>query len=188
MPGLLATQDIDLLFDSQKRMVFSHQLKRLDSSFIGALQKANPTFRTRSDQLQTAINASGFEIDVIRRFRNGKDLHSYRMSDSEDDLWAVRVKGAERMLSAKGISQVVVSETGHMAVMHTMNPQTFVAIKRLIAASPDRDPKKRHKDALQADLVEHLIETRMPQYLPRPAADSDSSNANEDGGQVDQPR
>lgn len=166
MPDLLATQNIDLLFDSQKRMAFSHQLKRLDSSFIGALQKADPTFRTRSDQKQTAVNASGFEVDVIRRFKTDKDLHPIKVSESEDDLWAVQIKGADRMLSAKKFSQVVVSETGHMAVMHTMDPQTFVAIKRLVSASPDRDPKKRHKDALQADLVAHLIESRMPQYLP----------------------
>ena len=188
MPDLLATQDIDLLFDSQKRMAFAHQLKRLDSSFIGALQKADPTFRTRSDQLQTAVNASGFEVDVIRRFKHGKDLHPFRMSESEDDLWAVQVKGADRMLSAKGFSQVVVSETGHMAVMHTMNPQTFVAIKRKISASPDRDPKKRPKDALQADLVAHLIESRMPQYLPQSADDLDALNGNDEGGQLDQPR
>ncbi len=171
MPGLLATQDIDLLFDSQKRMAFSHQLKRLDSSFIGALQKADPTFRTRSDQLQTAVNASGFEIDVIRRFKKGSDLHPFRMSESEDDLWAVQVNGADRMLSAKKFSQVVVSETGHMAVMHTMDPHTFVAIKRQVAKAPDRDPRKRQKDALQADLVAHLIETRMPQYAQHPDED-----------------
>jgi hypothetical protein len=47
MPELLATQDIDLLFDSRKRIAFAHQLKRIDSSFLGALQKAAPTFRTR---------------------------------------------------------------------------------------------------------------------------------------------
>ena len=188
MPDLLATQDIDLLFDSQKRMAFAHQLKRLDSSFIGALQKADPSFRTRSDQKQTAVNAAGFEIDVIRRFKTDKDLHPFRMSESEDDLWAVQIKGADRMLSAKKFSQVVVSVTGHMAVMHTMDPQTFVAIKRLVSASPDRDPKKRRKDALQADLVEHLIESRMPQYLLKPKEYLALDDMAEYPGDSNQPR
>lgn len=176
MPGMLATQDIDLLFDSQKRMSFAHQLKRLDASFIGVLQKADPTFRTMDDQKQTAVNASGFEVDVIRRIRADKDLHPFRMSESEDDLWAVQVKGADRMLSAQRFSQVVVSETGHMAVMHTMDPQTFVDIKQIITNAPDRDPKKRRKDQLQSELVASLIHTRMPQYQRKPASAQDETS------------
>jgi hypothetical protein len=151
IPDALATQDLDLLFDSRKRMAFVSQMQRLDSSFIGALQKADHTFRVMSDQKQTAINDAGFEID-------------FRMSADENDLWAVQVDGAEKMLSAPRFSQVVVAETGHMAVMNTMNPVTFVAIKRMIATAPGRDPKKRGKDALQADLVEGLIKTHMPQF------------------------
>ena len=165
MPELLATQDIDLLFDSRKRIAFAHQLKRVDSSFLGALQKADPTFRTRSDQKQTAVNSAGFEIDVIRRVAVDGDPHPFRMSENEDDLWAVQVEGAPKMLDSRKYSQVVVAETGHMAVMNTMDPIAFVAIKRMISASPTRDPKKRLKDSLQADLVAHLIDTRMPQYV-----------------------
>jgi len=59
---------------------------------------------------------------------------------------------------------VLVAETGHMAVMNTMDPLTFVAIKRMISNAPGRDLKKRIKDALQADLVEELVRTHMPQY------------------------
>ena len=67
-------------------------------------------------------------------------------------------------MSAPRFSQVVVAETGHMAVMNTMDPLTFVTIKRMISNAPGRDPKKRVKDALQADLVEELVRTHMPQY------------------------
>ena len=68
------------------------------------------------------------------------------------------------MLSAHKFSQVVVAETGHMAVMHTMDPPTFVAIKRMISTAPGRDLKKRFKDAQQAELVEQLMQSHMPQY------------------------
>ncbi|OYT91784.1 MAG: hypothetical protein CFE43_11835 [Burkholderiales bacterium PBB3] len=164
IPDALATQDLDLLFDSRKRMSFVSQMRRMDSSFIGALQKADPSFRVMSDQKQTAINDAGFEVDVIRRTAKGADPHPFRMSADENDLWAVQVDGAEKMLSAPRFSQVVVAETGHMAVMNTMNPITFVAIKRMIAAASGRDPKKRLKDVLQADLVESLIKSHMPQF------------------------
>ena len=164
IPDALATQDLDLLFDSRKRLSFVSHMRRMDSSFIGALQKVDPSFRVMPDQKQTAINDAGFEIDVIRR--TAKDLapHPFRMSADENDLWAVQVDGTEKMLSAPRFSQVVVAETGHMAVMNTMNPVTFVAVKRKIAAAQSRDPKKRLKDVLQADLVEGLIKTHMPQF------------------------
>lgn len=164
VPDALATQDLDLLFDSRKRMSFMSQMRRMDSSFIGALQKADPTFRVRHDQKQTAINDAGFEVDVIHRAAEDRDLHPFRMSDDENDLWAVQVEGADKMLSAPGFSQLVVAETGHMAVMNTMSPVTFIAIKRMISEAAGRDLKKRLKDALQADLVESLVRSYMPQY------------------------
>lgn len=164
IPDALATQDLDLLFDSRKRIAFVSHMRKMDSSFIGALQKADPTFRVMADQKQTAINDAGFEVDVIRRTAKGLDPHPFRMSADENDLWAVQVEGAEKMLSAPRFSQMIVAETGHMAVMNTMNPVTFIAIKRMIAAAAGRDPKKRIKDVLQADLVESLIKTHMPQF------------------------
>jgi hypothetical protein len=164
VPDALATQDLDLLFDSRKRMSFMSHMRRMDSSFIGALQKADPTFRVMHDQKQTAINDSGFEVDVIRRAAKDRDPHPFRMSADENDLWAVQVEGADKILSAPRFVQVVVAETGHMAVMNTMSPLTFIAIKRMISTAVGRDPKKRFKDALQADLVESLVRSHMPQY------------------------
>lgn len=164
LPEALATQDIDLLFDSRKRISFASHMLEMDESFIGVLQRADPSFRVMWDQKQTAINDSGFEVDIIRRMAKDSDPHPFRMSNDEDDLWAVQVPSGEKMLGAKRLSQVVVSQTGHMAVMHTLDPLTFVEIKRMISKLPGRESIKRTKDALQADVVEQLISTHMPQY------------------------
>jgi len=169
MPDALATQDIDLLFDSRKRLSFVSKLKKMDSSFIGALQKADPSFRVISDQKQTAINATGFEVDVIRRLTTDADPHPLKMSNFDDDLWAVQISDGNRMLGAKRFSQVVVSETGHMAVMSTLDPRMFVALKTKLSKASGRDPKKRPKDALQAQLVQELINGYMPQYHAHPS-------------------
>lgn len=166
MPEAMATQDIDLLLDTRKRIGFVTQMRRMDTSFIGALRKADPTFRVKSDQLQTAINASGFEVDVIRRVARDGDPHPLRLSDHEDDLWAVQIETGDKILNARRFSQVVVSVTGRMAVMHTMHPSTFITVKRQIATLASRDPRKRGKDALQADLVEQLLHSHLAQYLP----------------------
>jgi hypothetical protein len=136
----------------------------LDTSFIGALQKADPTFRVKSDQKQTAINATGFEVDVIRRMTVDTDPHPLKMSDFDDDLWAVQISDGNRMLGSRRFSQVVVSETGHMSVMNAIDPNLFVALKTKLSQAASRDPKKRPKDALQAKLVQALIDGYMPQY------------------------
>lgn len=165
MPDALATQDIDLLFDSRKSLSFLSKLRKMDTSFIGALQKADPTFRIMSDQKQTAINATGFEVDVIRRMTVDADPHPFKMSDFDEDLWAVQISDGNQMLGSRRFSQVVVSQTGHMAVMNTIDPKMFVLLKTKLALSATRDPKKRPKDGLQARLVQALIDTHMPQYV-----------------------
>jgi hypothetical protein len=68
---------------------------------------------------------------------------------------------------------MVVATNGAMAVMHTMHPLDFVKIKRGLANYPTRDPLKRTKDLLQADLVEELVHSHMPQYLRAEAAMED---------------
>jgi hypothetical protein len=102
---------------------------------IGALQKADPSFRVMPEQKQTAINATGFEIDVIRRMAIDADPHPFKMSDFEDDLWAVQISDGNKMLGSRRFSQVIVSETGHMAVMDTMSPTLFVALKKRLSKS-----------------------------------------------------
>jgi hypothetical protein len=170
MPDMLATSDIDLLFDSRKRIAFAAKIQRGAGqdgmkSFIRILQKADPSFRVMNDPKQTAVNDAGFEVDVIRRFARDGDPHPPRMSDDEEDMWVAQVAGADKMLDTPRFSQMVVSETGHMAMMNTLDPLTFIAIKRMITAAPNRDPRKRYKDALQADVVDELVRTRMQHLL-----------------------
>jgi hypothetical protein len=53
-----------------------------------------------------------------------------------------------------------------MARMPTVAPSVFVGVKRAIAKRPDRDPLKRNKDLLQADVVAQLVD----EYLPHIAS------------------
>lgn len=154
--GALATQDIDLLFDTRKHLAFVSTLKRIDSSFIGVLRRADKTFATRSDQLQTAINRAGFEVDVIRRKAKDGDKHPLRMSDDESDLWAVQIDSGDALLSSRRFEQMVVGANGSMAMMKTVHPLDFIRVKRALSRSPTRSELKRPRDALQADIAEAL--------------------------------
>lgn len=152
----MATRDMDLLFDTRQRAAFVSTLRRLDTSLLAVLRKADPSFRVLRNQLQTAVNDDGYEVDIIRRTAKDGDPHPLRMSNSEDDLWAVQVSSGEKMVAGRKFQQLVVAASGQMAMMQTLHPLDFIRIKTQLAASLHRDPLKRPKDKLQADVVQSL--------------------------------
>jgi hypothetical protein len=83
------------------------------------------------------------------------------MSHREDDLWAVQVASGEMMLGAERFSQVIVASNGAMARMTTVAPEAFVKLKLKLSKSASRDPLKRDKDALQASVVQALMDDYM---------------------------
>ncbi|MDZ7857377.1 GSU2403 family nucleotidyltransferase fold protein [Sphaerotilus sp.] len=154
----LATQDVDLLWDARKRVQFMTDLARLDTSVLGVLQRADPTFERKEGQNETAINARGFEVDFLRRQPEGDDPHPFRFSDDEGDLWPVQAMRAAVLTQAPRFEHLVISATGRMALMRTIAPAAFVEFKRWMAdKAPHREEVKRRRDRMQAGIVEQLI-------------------------------
>ena len=160
--AITATRDIDLLWDTRKRVMFSERLLRDSPSMLAALQKVDKTFQIIEDQRYTAINQDGFEVDIIRRVATPEDPHPIRLSDAEDDFWVVQAKRADELMNAPELTAMVVAENGAMARLTTVHPSVFVTFKRWMAKEPDRDPLKRRRDALQADAVEWALNERLP--------------------------
>lgn len=158
----LATRDTDLLWDTRKRIQFTTQLARVDSSMLGVLKKVDGTFRMRRSQQYTAVNKDGFEVDIIRREQVEDDPHSIKLSGEDDDFWVAQARRANVLLDAPGFSAVVVATNGTMARMNTVAPGTFVAFKRWLADQRDRDALKRRWDVLQAAAVEKLMDEFLP--------------------------
>ncbi|MCS4511438.1 GSU2403 family nucleotidyltransferase fold protein [Xylophilus ampelinus] len=159
----LATRDIDLLWDTRKRILFVTQLARVDSSMLGVLKKVDSSFRIRKSQKYTAVNMDGFEVDIIRREQTGDDPRPVKLSEDDDDFWVAQARRANVLLDSPAFSAVIVATNGTMARMHTVHPATFAAFKRWMAGQGDRAPLKRRRDVLQADTVQALL----AQYLPQ---------------------
>ena len=157
-PSALATQDVDLLWDARKRVGFLADMARLDTSLLDVLRRADPSFERKEGQLETAINARGFEVDFLRRQPEGDDPHPFRFSDDEGDLWPVQARRAAALANAPVFEQVVVGTTGTMAVMRTVDPRTFIEFKRWMARQRTRPAPRRHRDARQADIVQALLD------------------------------
>lgn len=157
----LATRDLDLLFDTRKRLAFLTTLRRSEArSLLQVLQKADPSFRVLKDQMQTAVNDDGFEVDIIRRQAKDGDPHPLRMSDDEGDFWAAQISQGEQIVSARRFDSMVVSASGEMAIMRTLHPLDFIRLKRQLARRVGRGVKAS-KDRHQAEVVQALWE----QYL-----------------------
>ncbi len=165
IPGAVATQDIDLLWDVRKRVHFASQLKRVDSSLLGVLKKVDASFRIRRTQKYTAVNQDGFEVDIIRRQAIDGDPHPMRLSDDEGDFWAVQAVNANMLLDAPAFSSVIVATNGEMARMNTLHPLAFARFKRWMAGLPDRDARKRQRDLLQAQTVEAIVAEHLPHLV-----------------------
>jgi hypothetical protein len=170
----LATRDMDLLWDTRKRILFSTQLAKVDSSMLGVLKKVDSSFRIRKmtskSQKYTAVNKDGFEVDIIRRERADNDPHPIKLSDEDEDFWVVQARRANVLLDSPGFSAVIVATNGSMARMNTVHPATFVAFKRWLANQAEREALKRRRDVLQADTVQTLLDKYLP-LSPPVAAD-----------------
>jgi hypothetical protein len=162
----VATRDIDLLWDVRRRMAFATALSRVDSSMLGVLRKVDTTFKVRNAQKYTAVNQDGFEVDIIRRMKQEDDPHPIRLSDDEDDFWAAQAPRAQELLDAPSFSAVIVATDGDMARMNTLDPIAFARFKRWMSELQDRDPLKRRRDALQAQLVEAVVRDYLPHLTP----------------------
>ncbi len=161
----LSTRDIDLLMDTRKRLSFMTRMGQLDSSMLALIKKVDATFEIRPDQKHTAVNSKGFEIDIIRREATDNDPHPLRLTDDEDEFYAVQAKRAGALLDGPRFSSMIVAVTGHMARMNTISPVAFARFKRWMAEQSDRDPMKRQRDLLQAEMVEELVAEYLPNAL-----------------------
>jgi hypothetical protein len=162
VPGALATQDVDLLWDARKRVQFMTDLNRLDVSMLDVLRRADPSFERKEGQNETAINARGFEVDFLRRQSVEGDPHPFRFSADEGDLWPVQAVRANVLTTAPRFEHAVISATGRMALMRTIAPAAFVEFKRWMAKdAPQREAAKRRRDRLQADTVQELLDQKL---------------------------
>lgn len=146
--GALATQDADPLWGGCKRAQFVSAMAKLDGSLLKRLQRADPSFQRMGGQLESVVNDKGFRFDFFPRVA------------VDGDLWPDQAERAESLLNAPGYEVVVFSVTGRMALMRTVSPAVFVALKRWMAELDERPAGKRRRDSLQADIVQQLLDEK----------------------------
>ena len=133
---------MDFLVDTRKRLRLATQLRKLDQSILSILRKVDSSFRIKGAQRYSAVNDSGFAVDILQREVEEDDPHPMKLSDAEDEFWVVPARHANKLINAPRFSAVVVSAAGHMARMNTIHPSVFMDFKRWLAVQASREPIK----------------------------------------------
>lgn len=153
----MATNDVDLLWDVQKKIKFFEVMKKSGRSMLDVLQLADPSFERNEDEKQSAINAQGFSVDFLRRPEPEKLSEAFTISGKDGDVLPVQARNSQELLNSPPFEQVIVGLDGRMTVMRTIDPGTFVDFKLWMCTQKDRDPQKRNRDRMQALAVKALL-------------------------------
>ena len=158
---LLASGDIDLLFDLRKPM--SLLAKKLDGEgLLGLLKKVDKTFEISSQQGFRAINKDGFMVDLI-----GQDkgmLATKPELFSKGDLEIMEVPNLEWLANAPRVEQVVIAANGAAVMMPVPDPRAFAIHKAWLSHQSNREPVKKQRDLNQALMVMDLIREYLPNF------------------------
>lgn len=182
-PDDTATTDVDLLFDVRRHLKFARVMRGNDLSLLGIIRKADPSFQRRDDQLCTAVNDKGFEVDVVRRMTQDGDPHPLRMTEAEDDFYAAQINAGTILQDGARLDQLVIATNGEMAMMKTVSPAVFCRAKMFISKLSNRDQDKARRDIAQVDLVRSIVGEYLPQWgkgMPGSDANTGNESAAED--------
>ena len=153
-----ATQDIDLLWNYERRLQFSHTMQDPPRSMIDVLQLADPSFERDEDNKESAINDQGFAVDFLRTENKPKSQDAYTISSHVGDVMPVQAVDSAQFMQGPVFAHVVFgSGSGEMVMLPTVDPVIFASFKQKMSQSDDRESNKRGRDATQARAVVELL-------------------------------
>jgi len=153
--GLLATADIDLLYDARQRMSIVARVAVSAKGLIGVLQNADRSFAATRSRGYQAVNKDGYLVDLIRP--EGQNVfHDNRiasLSDMEGDLEGAAIFGLDWLINAPKVETVVIDERGYPAPVTAIDPRVYALYKFWLSERKDRSKIKTRRDLEQARAV-----------------------------------
>lgn len=170
--GLIATADIDLLYDSRRHISLAATGVSAEG-LIGLLKKVDRSFAPVRRRSFRAANRDGYLVDLIRP--EAKDVFRDRLpaalSDLPDDLEGAAIFGLAWLVSSPRLEAVVLDERGYPVRLVAIDPRAFALHKAWLSHREDREPIKAVRDLEQAKAAA-AIATR---YLRKSFDSSDLS-------------
>jgi hypothetical protein len=164
--GLLATTDVDLLWDARstlKLALLDQDVK--EEGVLAILKKVDKSFdRTVAGSFR-AINDRAFYVDLVKQMPNPPWKHGEQSKLAENDLRPSELPNIKWLLASEKFSSVVLDQNGEPAPMVAPDPRAFAVYKRWLSDQPDREPDKKKRDMQQANAVVDLLCAKFP-HLP----------------------
>jgi hypothetical protein len=161
---ILATQDMDLLWDIQSRLKLVAEGDQPPPKLLDILRKADRSFARHKGQGFRAVNKEGYLVDLVKpEPRNVMALEPRRMGE-DGDLVAAEIRSLQWLVSSPKFTQIVVGDDGYPAAMTCPDPRAFALHKIWLSERADRDPLKKKRDRHQGLTVAYLIARYLPQF------------------------
>ncbi len=161
---LLATGDLDILWDSRTRLRLAGDSTLRKEGLLGILRKADRSFEPLHKRGFRAVNRNGFMVDLIKAEPRRITQKDSRQLCGKDDLEAAEIRNLQWLLAAPKFSQVLIGDDGYPARMAAPDPRAFALHKLWLAEQSDREAVKRQRDREQGIRVAEVVIRYLPDY------------------------
>ncbi len=161
-PDIMATGDMDLLWDSRSRLKLAGMEELPSSGLLGLLRKVDRSFAPVPQRGFRATNKEGYAVDLVKATPNPPWRNEPSSIASDDALVAAEIPNLKWLVSSPKFEAIVIGDDGYPARMVAPDPRAFAIYKAWLAEQKDREPIKKQRDRLQAIAVAELVREKMP--------------------------
>jgi hypothetical protein len=168
--GLMATQDVDILWDVRSKLKLNVPAQMEPGGFLAILQAADRSFELIRKRSFRAVNRDGYMVDLVKAEPRPAHAPERRaMGNEGKDLVAAEIRNLQWLLSSPKFTHHVICEDGFPALMSAPDPRAFALHKLWLSHQPDREPLKRKRDKEQSLAVCMIVLHHMPHLGFTPA-------------------
>lgn len=151
---LIATEDLDLLWDPRKSIVFLVPDEDV-TSVLGLLRQVDRSFVKRRPY--QAINNDNYLVDLIRPHQKHEMLRPQpRLTTAADEFEPSPIEGLEWLVNAPLYEEIAIAEDGLPVRIVTVDPRAYALHKVWLSKRIGRQAIKRTRDLAQAKMVAEL--------------------------------
>ena len=157
VPGLTATRDFDLLWDSKRSLELSADVPPDQRpGFLEILRNIDATFTVSTEHTFRVTSAQGMVVDFLMA-----EPDDGRRAKRNDPVRPIGLHGLSWLLTSLPLRRIAFSDDSYPIMLRVPQPSLFAAHKLWVAQQPDRAAAKRDRDRAQANAILSLLGDRL---------------------------
>lgn len=164
LPEVTATADMDILWDSKRKLTFAVQPGGEETpqikTFMELLRSADKLFTVNTERTFQAINGAGFAVELLKPLEPAMPFKA----GEGDQLTPMPLRGQDWLLLRPPVKRIVIGNDGYPLFMRVPDPRLFCLHKAWLSTLDDRNPDKKQRDLAQGQMVAQLLSDRLAAY------------------------